>query len=93
MLLAIKGNPWNLKTGGAEVDPDPAAPIARALPMLHPEVLAGPPRARAREELARRIYITKRMVTEFGATLGRRGCPEVGSPHSDECRARITAKM
>ena len=33
------------------------------------------------------------MVTEFGATLGCRGCLVIGQPHTEECRARIAAPM
>ena len=32
-------------------------------------------------ENGRRIHITKRMVSEFGATLGCKGCLELGQPH------------
>ena len=76
-----------------EVDPDPAAP-ARYLLMVNPEVPAEPTVTRTRnEENGRRIYITKKIVFEFGATLGSRGCLVIGQPHSEECRARITARM
>ena len=72
MLLGILGNPWSLQDGRVEVDPDPAAP-ARCLPMVNPEVPSEPTAARPRnEENGRRIYITKKMVSEFGATLGCR---------------------
>ena len=33
------------------------------------------------------------MVSEFGATLGCRGCLVIGQPHTEECRASITARM
>ena len=33
------------------------------------------------------------MVSEFGATLGCRGRLVIGQPHTEECRARITARM
>ena len=45
------------------------------------------------EENDRRIYITKKMVSEFGATLGCRGCFVIGQRHTEKCRARITARM
>ena len=32
-------------------------------------------------------------MAEFGATLGCKGCPEIRPTRSEECRARITAKM
>ena len=55
--------------GRVEVNPDPAAP-ARYLPMMNWEVPAEPTATRTRnEENSRRIYITKKMVSEFGATL------------------------
>ena len=34
------------------------------------------------EENGRRIYITKKMVSEFGATLGCKGCLLIGQPRS-----------
>ena len=76
-----------------EVDPDPAAP-ARHIPMVNPEVKAEPTVTNPRnEEYGRRIYITKKMVSEFGATLGFKGCIMIGQPHTEECRARMTARM
>ena len=74
MLLGILGNPWSLQDGCVEVDPNPAA-SARCLPIVNPEIPAEPTATRTRnEENGRRIYITKKMVSEFGATLGCRGC-------------------
>ena len=74
MLLGILGNPWSLQDGRVEVNPDPAAP-ATYLPMVNLEVQAEPTATRTRnEENGRRIYITKKMVSEFGATVGCRGC-------------------
>ena len=32
-------------------------------------------------------------LSKFGATLGCRGCLVIGQPHTEECRARITARM
>ena len=70
MLLGILGKPWGLQDERVEVDLDPA-PLARYLPMVNPEVPAEPTVARTRnEEDGRRIYITKKMVSESGATLG-----------------------
>ena len=81
MLLGMLGNPWSLQDGRVEVDPDP-------------EVQAEPTPTRTRnEENGRRIYITKRMVSEFGATLGCKGCSVIGQVNTEECRARITARM
>ena len=75
-----------------EVDPNPAAP-ARYIPMVNPEVRAEPTATKPRnEECGTRIYITKKMATEFGATLGCTGCLMIGQPHTEECRARITAR-
>ena len=31
--------------------------------------------------------------TEFGATLGCKGCLVIGKCHTEECRARITVRM
>ena len=93
MPLGILGNPWSLQDGLVEVDPNPAAP-ARSLPMVNPEIPAEPTATRTRnEENGRRIYITKKMVSEFGAMLGCRGCLVIGQPHTEVCRARITARM
>ena len=93
VMLEILGNPWSLEDGRVEVDPDPAAP-ARCLPMVNPEVPAEPIATRTRnEENGRRIHITKKMVSEFGATLGWRRCLVIGQLHTEECRARITARM
>ena len=72
MLLGILGNPWSLQDGRVEDDPDPATP-ARYLPMVNPEVPAEPTATgTTNEENGRRIYMTKKMVSEFGATLGCR---------------------
>ena len=72
MLLGILGNPWSLQDGRVEVDPNLAAP-ARYLPMVNPEIPAEPTATRTRnEENGRRICITKKMVSEFAATLGCR---------------------
>ena len=93
MLLCILGNPWSLQDGRVEVNPDPAAP-ARYLLMVNSEVSAEPTARRTwNEENGRRIYISKRMVSIFGVTLGCRGCLVIGQPHTEECRARITARM
>ena len=93
MLLSILGNPWSLQDGRVEVDPNPAAP-ARYIPMVNPEVEAESTVTRTRnEENGRRIYITKKMVSEFGATLGCKGCLVIGQPHTEECRARIITRM
>ena len=90
MLLGKLGNPRSLQDGRVEVDHNPAAP-ARYLPMVNP---AEPTATRTRnEENGRRINITKKMLSEFGATLGCRGCLVIGQPHTEECRARITARM
>ena len=43
------------------------------------------------EENVTRIYITKKMLSEFGATLGCKGCLVIGQPHTEECRARIAS--
>ena len=91
MLMGILGIPWSLQDGRVEVLPDPAAP-ARYLPIVNPEVPAEPTATRTRnEENGRRTNITKKMVSEFGVTLGCRGCLVSGQPHTEECRARIAA--
>ena len=93
MLLGILGNPCSLQDGRVEADHNPAAPD-RYLPMVNPEIPAEPTATRTRnEENGRRICITKKMVSEFGATLGCRGCLVIGQPYTEECRARITARM
>ena len=93
LLLGILGNPCSLHDGRVEVDPDPAAP-ARYLPMVNPEVPAEPTATRTRsEENGRRSYITNKMVSEFGVTLGCKGCLVIGQPHTEECRARVAARM
>ena len=33
------------------------------------------------------------MASEFGATLGCKGCLVIGQLHTEECRARITTRM
>ena len=35
----------------------------------------------------------KKMVSEFGATLGCKGCLVIGQTRTEECRARITTRM
>ena len=65
MLLGILGNPWRLQDGRVEVDPYTAAP-ARYIPMVNPEVEAGPTVTKTRnEENVRRIYITRKMVSSL----------------------------
>ena len=92
-LLGILGNRWSLQDGRVEVDPDPATP-ARYIPMVNPEIKAEPTATKPRnEEHGRRIYITKMMVSEFGATLGCKGCLMIGQLHTEKCRARITLRM
>ena len=93
MLLGILGNLWSLQDGRVEVDPYPAAP-ARYISIVNLEVTAETTVTRTRnEEHGRRMYITKKMVSEFGATMGCKGCLVIGQPHTEECRARITARM
>ena len=75
-----------LQDGRVEVDPNPVAP-ARHLPVVNLEIPAEPNATRTRnEENGRRICITKKMASEFGATLGCRCCisqrnVEPGLPH------------
>ena len=88
VLLGILGNPWSLHGGRVKVDPNPITP-PKYIPMVNPEAEAGLAVAGARkEENGRRIYITKKMVCEFGATLGCKGCLVIGQPHTEKCRAR-----
>ena len=39
------------------------------------------------EENGRRFHITKKMVSEFGATLGCKGCLVIGQTRTEECRS------
>ena len=41
VLLGILGDPWSLQDGRVEVDANAAAP-ARCIPVMNPEVEAGP---------------------------------------------------
>ena len=76
MLLGILGNPWSLQDGR----------------VVNSEVEAGPTVKKTRnEENVRRILIENKMVSEFGAALGCKGCLVIGQPHTEECRARITS--
>ena len=43
--------------------------------------------------MGRRLYITKKMVKQFGATDGCAGCRSVGPPHTKDCRKRISDKI
>ena len=82
--MGVDENPWSLQDGRVEVNHNPAAQ-ARTIPMVNPEVEAGATTAKSRnEENGRRIYITKKMMSEFGATLGCKGCLEIGQPHTEE---------
>ena len=55
MMLGVFGNPWSLQDGRVEVDPNPAA-LARYIPMMNPEVEAGPTVTKTRKvENGRRI--------------------------------------
>ena len=56
--------------------------------MKTPEVAPAP-----EEQRARRIYITKKMVTQFGASAGCPGCTTVGAVHTEACRKRISDKI
>ena len=61
--------------------------------MVNPEVKAESTATKSRnKEYGRRIYMTKKMVSEFGGTLGCKGCLMIGQPRTEECRARITAR-
>ena len=92
-MFGLLGNPWSLQDGRVGVDPNPAAP-SRYILMGIGEVEAGPTVTKARnEENGRRIYITKKMVSEFGAALRCKDCLVIGHPHTEECRARITTWM
>jgi hypothetical protein len=93
LVLDIKGTPWNLKGGDAVMDHEVSMgrgviqmkePLVRAVPTVPREPLG---------QIGKRVYITKRMVDEFGATLGCRGCLEIGVPHTEECRARLTERL
>ena len=65
----------------------------RTLPVAKIEVEAGPTATKSRtEELGRRICVTNRMVSEFGATLRCKGCLGIGQPHTEEYRARTTPR-
>ena len=74
-----------------EVEHNPAAQ-AGTLPNVNPGWMPTTTRSK-NEENGRLINMTKKMVSEFGATLSCKGCHEIGQPHTQECRARITAKM
>ena len=59
-----------------DVDHSHAAP-ARCIPTLNPKVVAGPTTTKSRnEENGRHINITKKVVSEFGVTLGLQGVPD-----------------
>ena len=52
--------------------------------MVNPEIPAELTATRTRnEENGRRIHITKKMVSEFGATLGNSGCLVIGRLRTD----------
>ena len=55
MLLGLLGNPWRLQDGRVEVDPNPAAP-ARYIPMVNPEVVAGPTVTKKRRECQTHLH-------------------------------------
>ena len=59
-------------------------PMVRAAPTMPREPLG---------QIGNRVYITKKMVDVFGATLGCRGCLEIGVPHTEECRVRLTKRL
>ena len=89
--LAFSENLWSMQDACVEVEPNPAAQ-AGTLPKVNPGWRLTATRSR-NEENGRHIDMTKKMVSEFGATLGCKGCLEIRQPHTQECRARITAKM
>ena len=74
----MKEERWNrhllLGDGRVEVDHNLGAPSGY-IPMVNPAVVAAPTLNKARnEEFGRRIYIAKKRVSEFGATLGCTSC-------------------
>ena len=93
MLCCVVGNLWRLQDGRAEVDLDHAA-LGDNIPMVNPEVDAEPIVTKTRiEEHGRRIHISMKAVSEFRETLGCKACLLVGQPHTEDCRARITARV
>ena len=56
MLLELLGNPWSLQDGRMEVDPNPAA-LARYIPMVSPDVEAGPTVTQTRNERERQTHL------------------------------------
>ena len=93
MVLDIKGTPWNPKGGDAVMDHEVAMGRGE-IQMKEPTVRAAPTMPREPlGQIGKRVYITKKMVDEFGATLGCRGCLEIGVPHTEECRVRLTKRL
>ena len=86
-LLGILGNRWSLQGGrGGRSRPCCTGQISSN------DEPGGSGRTDGDENQERRER-TKNMVSEFGATLGCRGCLVIGQPHAEECRARIAARM
>ena len=93
MLHGIFGNLGSMQDGRVEVEPQPCG-TSQNTSNGEPRVEAGSTTTKSRnEDNGRRICITKKMVSEFGATSGCKGYLEIGQPHTEECRAKITAKM
>jgi len=92
LLLGVRGTPWNPKGEGHELD-DGAIRGYTGIGLEAPEVPAQAVRASNVDPGEKRIYITKRMVKKYGATLGCRGCLESGFDHLESCRTRITARI
>ena len=68
-----------------------AETLGGEIPIRMPEVAPAP--VSTEEPQARRLYITKKMVKQFGASLGCPGCTTVGAIHTEACRKRISDKI
>ena len=93
MMLEILDKRWSLQDGRAEVDSISVASI-RYITTRNPEVEAGPTETKIRnEENDGRIYITKKMVSEFGVTMDCKDCLLIGQSHTEKYWVRIITHM
>ena len=68
-----------------------AETLGGEIPMKMPEVAPAP--VATEDQQGRRLYITKKMVKQFGASAGCPGCTTVGALHTEACRKRISDKI
>ena len=94
ILKMIGGVPWKTTAGADEGD---GTMPAIAMPLEMPEVIMRP-EFRTEDVIPRRLAIRVKDVSDFGATVGCKGCVALlrgarGIPHTEACRTRLTKEV